>query len=90
MSNNDDIYKKLDKLDNRLDNVDKTLAAQHESLKHHIYRTKLAEKRLEHIENNLEPIKAHVNRMDGALKFLGVLSLVLGVIISILKIFGVI
>lgn len=89
MSSNDDILKKVDKLDSRLDDIDKTLVKQHESLKHHIYRTDLAEKRLEHIESAMEPIRAHVHRMDGALKFLGVLSLLLGIVFGIFKLFGV-
>ena len=43
----DEINDKLDKLDARLDEMDKTLVSQHESLKHHMYRTEIAEKRLE-------------------------------------------
>jgi len=73
-----------------LASVDITLVKQEESLKHHIYRTGLAEKRLQHIEDGLEPIKAHVSRVDGGLKMLGILSLVLGIIATGLKITGVI
>jgi hypothetical protein len=86
----DNINQKLDKLDSRLDSVDKTLVAQHEQLKLHIYRTELAEKRIQHIEANLEPVKIHVNRMDGALKLVGTLGLILGVISGFLRLFNII
>ena len=75
----DRLENKVDKLDNRLDSIDKTLVKQEGNLDIHMYRTKIAEKRLEHIENNLEPIKAHVSRMDGALKLLGIVSTIAGI-----------
>lgn len=84
----------IDKVENRdnvverrLDSIDKTLTSQHESLKHHIYRTDLLEKQLEHIEKDVEPIKIHVNRVDGVLKFLGIISLITGIALSFYKMF---
>ena len=84
------IDRKLGKLDNRVDEIDKTLVQQHESLKMHIYRTDLAEKRIEQIDAGLEPVKAHVARMDGALKFVGILGVILGIISGVLRLFNVI
>lgn len=55
---------KIDKLDSRLDSIDVTLAAQHEQLKIHIKRSDL-------LEQQVEPIKAHVAMVSGAVKFLG-------------------
>lgn len=55
---------KLDKLDERLDSVDKTLVRQHEQLKYHIQRTNL-------LEAKFEPVEKHVNMVHGALKLIG-------------------
>lgn len=76
---------KIDKLDTRMDKSDLVQTSQAADIAHHIYRTELNEKRLEHIENNIEPIKAHVSRVDGALKLLGILSLVLTIIVGMYK-----
>jgi hypothetical protein len=81
-SNNDNtgrILDKLDKLDSHLDNVDKTLVRQEAQLAHHIRRTEL-------LEEALQPIQKHVSMVEGALKFLGVLSVGVGVIVGIITI----
>lgn len=61
---------KVDKLDERIDNIDITLAAQHESLKAHMHRSDV-------LEQQLEPIKKTHDMIAGSLKvltFLGVLA----------------
>lgn len=73
---------KLDKLDNRVDNVDVTLAKQEVSLSEHIRRTAL-------LEEDVRPIKKHVNNVQGALKLLGLISLLAG-IAAVLKELGLI
>jgi len=83
----DEIKDQLNKLDEKLDNVDKTLIVQAEQLKTHIYRTELAEKRLEHIEGGMVPVNAHINKVEGAFKALGVLALVVGIIAGLARIF---
>ena len=65
--------------------IDKTLVKQEENLKQHMYRTDLAEQRLEHIEDSLEPIKRHVDGMSGALKLLLVVGAVLGIALTVSK-----
>lgn len=85
----ENIEKKTDKLDTRLDKIDVTLVGQAHDIQHHIYRTEISETRLKHIEDNMEPIKAHVNRLEGSLKFIGIISLVLTIIGSALKLAGV-
>lgn len=66
------IETKIDKLDDRLDNVDKTMAIQETHLREHIRRTELLEKGHTHMEaefhNELEPIKEHVNKVRGVTK----------------------
>lgn len=63
------IEDKLDQVSDKLHAVDITLAAQHVSLEDHIRRTEL-------LEEEVRPIKRHVDRVNGALKLLGVLLLV--------------
>jgi hypothetical protein len=81
-SNNDNmgrILDKLDKLDSHLDNVDKTLVRQEEQLANHIRRTEL-------LEEALQPIQKHVSMVEGALKFLGVISVAVGIGVGIITI----
>lgn len=61
------IEKKLDDSNEHLSAIDSTLAAQHVSLRDHMRRTAL-------IEQELRPIKAHVSRVEGALKLLAILA----------------
>ena len=72
---------KVDKLDERLDDVDKTLIRQHASLEEHIRRTDLLEKKL-------EPVEDHVKQVQGGVKLIGFLSLGLGVVVTIMKLLG--
>ena len=48
---------KLDRIEERLDSIDKTLAVNTELLAVHIRRTNL-------LEETLEPIKVHVSKVD--------------------------
>lgn len=89
-SHEEKVMSTLEKMAEKIHSIDLTLAKQEENLKIHMYRTELSEKRLEHIENVLAPINKHVSGVEGVLKFLGVLSVVLGIILTFLKIFSVI
>ena len=64
----------LNKLDDKLDNIDKTLVKQEVNLAEHMRRTDLLEKKLdkdmEILLNDLEPIEKHVERVKGVTKFL--------------------
>lgn len=77
---------KLDSLDSRLDSVDKTLVKQEANLGEHMRRTDLAEKQIGNIQEEIRPIKRHVIMMEGALKGLGLLAVLVGLISGILKI----
>jgi hypothetical protein len=87
-SNETIVLGKLEKIDEKLHIMDKTLVKQEENLKQHMYRTTLAEKRLEHIENDLKPVKKHIARVDGVLKFLGIAAIVISIVSGILKLLG--
>lgn len=68
---------KLDEINDELVKINVTLAQQHVQLAEHIRRTALLEEQLEYIQKEeLKPIHQHVNRVDGALKLLGLVSLI--------------
>jgi hypothetical protein len=64
---------KLDKLDSRLDDIDKTLIRQEGHLKDHIRRTEL-------LEEEVHPIKAHVHQLRGATKLVVIVSSLVGLV----------
>lgn len=72
---------KLDKINCKLDDVIKVQIEQAADLKHHIYRTDLNEKHLKMLEDELKPVKAHVNLVNGVLRGIGGLA-VLGSIVK--------
>lgn len=67
----------LKKIDNRLDSVDTKLAVYNEQLKIHIKRTEL-------LEQDLHPIKEHVQQVKGAGKLVGLLALLSTILATIL------
>ena len=73
------ISDKLETIDTRINNIDKTLVKQEAQLAEHIRRTNL-------LEQKLEPIDTHVKMVNGAFKFIVILSLVLGIVTAIIKI----
>lgn len=75
------VEEKLDKVVEHISSIDVTLAKQHISLKDHIRRTEL-------LEQQVEPIKKHVNMVQGALKLIGLVSVCLGIVELILKLVG--
>ncbi len=58
-----------------------------EDLKLHIYRTNLAEENIELLRTTIKPIEAHVQKVEGGFKLLGILSLITSIIAGIVKIF---
>lgn len=59
--------------------IDHTLVKQQASLDEHIRRTNI-------LEQKLEPIEKHVQMISGVLKFIGILSVIAGFIVSLMKI----
>lgn len=55
-----------------LNSITTTLAEQHVTLKDHIRRTEL-------LEEQMEPVKKHVNMVNGALKFIGLLGIAVSI-----------
>lgn len=75
-----EINEKLDKIVDKMHSIDKTLVKQEENLKQHMYRTKLAEQRLDNIDTDLKPIKNHVQRLNGAWRFVKYTGTILSVV----------
>lgn len=72
----------LNRIQEDLSSINVTLAEQAVTLKEHIRRTAL-------IEADLVPIKTHVNQVNGAIKFLGIVSVLVGIITAMLRLFGI-
>lgn len=77
---------KLDKSHDELTEIKIILGRQEESLRLHVYRTDLAEQNIEMLRQEFQPIRTHVNYVQGGLKLIGLLGTIGGIILSILKI----
>ena len=80
---------KLDKLNDKLQSIDKTLIKNTADLELHMLRTEQNEKMIQVIYDDMKPVKKHVNHVEGGLKLLGILSLVIGVAVGTLRLFGI-
>jgi Mg2+ and Co2+ transporter CorA len=72
------IDRKLEKIDERLDNIDKHLAVYNSQLRFHIKRTDM-------LEEDMKPLKIHLNKTQGILTFIGVVATVITVVITLLN-----
>lgn len=94
----EDILKKLDKIDEKLGSIDRTLIKQEENLKLHMYRTELAEANLillrRHVDNEttkitkrIEPIQMHVVQVQGIAKLLSILATAVAILAGLWRLF---
>jgi uncharacterized protein YdcH (DUF465 family) len=81
MSDFDRIFDKIEKIDDRLNNIDTSLVRQTVSLEEHIRRTNL-------LENEIKPVKRHVIMVESVFKFIGAISVVIGTAAALYEIFG--
>lgn len=63
---------KIDKLSDHLGSIDSTLSAQHVSLKDHIRRTEI-------LEENIVPIRRHVDMVKGALALITIIGTIVAI-----------
>lgn len=80
------IDSKIDKLDSRLDQVEKIQIKQEANLGEHMRRTDVAEKNLGLLWEAFKPVQKHVNYMEGALKALGIIGTVTAIAVGLFKI----
>jgi hypothetical protein len=74
-------------IQDKLHSIDITLAKQHMTLEDHTRRSLANEKAVEVLGDALKPITKHVNMMEGALKLIGVMSLVATFVFTVVKLF---
>lgn len=74
----------LDRIDERLDSVDKTLIKQELNLKEHMRRTELLEAQHDKLYLEIEPVKAHVNQVKAGIKIIAFIIPAVGALIAAL------
>lgn len=82
----DKMLDKQEKISEEIHDIKVVLVEQHESLKYHIKRTDLLEESVEKLREEMKPVQSHVYRLQGVLKFFGVLSLVVSIVVGVIKI----
>lgn len=84
------IYETLDKIDNDLTDLKIISAKQEENIKEHIRRTELAEENLTLLRQEIEPLKQHVIVINGILRVIGAVSVIIGSAAGIFEIISTI
>ena len=88
-----DLYKKVENVDQRLTSIDKTLDRNTTQLEMHMKRSDQLESIVDVLktktETELAPLKRHMNMIEGALKLLGVTSILIGLLSGLAKLFGI-
>lgn len=74
---------KLDKQQEHIHEIDKTLVRNTASLEEHMKRTEMNEEAIELLREELKPVRTHVNHVEGGIKLIGLVSLILGVVAAI-------
>lgn len=80
------LEQKVDKILDKIASIDVTLVGQHMQLKEHLRRSQLNEENIELLREQFKPVEVHVSQVAGALKFLGIISILVGVAAGIIKI----
>jgi predicted nucleic acid-binding Zn-ribbon protein len=81
---------KIDRLDTRLDSVEKVLVKQEANIEHHVKRCDEIEEsnkllRTE-LKTDMKPVQDHVAYMNGALKALGIIATVVAIVAGLVKV----
>lgn len=85
-----EIKAKLDKMDDKLDEMQLVQIKQAVILDEHISRTEALEKALQYTkEKDIEPLKQQSYMLNGVFKFIGITSSILGLVFTILKLFSI-
>jgi peptidoglycan hydrolase CwlO-like protein len=80
------VLDKLDKIEDRLSAIDKTLERNTSSLEYHILRTNQNEQLIKTLKADLEPVENHVRYVQNIFKFLGFVTAVVSFIIGLKKV----
>jgi LPS O-antigen subunit length determinant protein (WzzB/FepE family) len=79
---------KLDKLDERLDAIEKEQIKNNVLLDEHMRRTEIAEQNIEMIRKDMKPLTSHVSMVKGVGKFIALLGTIVGIIGGLFAVFG--
>lgn len=72
----------------RLNSIEKVMTIQEVNLASHMKRSDHLEAIIDNLkEKDIGPLNVHKNRVEGALKLLGVISLLVGIIVGIVSLF---
>jgi len=77
---------KLDHITETIGQINTTLAVNTKQLELHMLRTAQNEVMISKLDAKIEPLKKHAAMVDGGMKLLGFLSLLLGIGAAIVKI----
>lgn len=83
------ILDKLDKIEDRLDGIDITLAKQEINLAEHMRRSDSIESYVQHLEDKFVPVEKHVIMVNGIVKFIGIISIIGTIVLTLLQIFRI-
>lgn len=86
---NKEILEKLSNIDTRISDMGETLIRQEGHLREHMRRSDALEVMILNLESEFKPVQKHIIMVEGIIKFLGLLSLVIGVAGGILRLFGI-
>lgn len=82
------MYERQEKMSEDINEIKVILGKQEEHLKQHILRTELAEENIALLREQIQPIEKHVQMVSGVLKFLGLISVLVGIVLGIKGIFA--
>jgi len=76
MTDLEKIEHRLERIDEKMENIEKHLAVYNAQLRFHIKRTDM-------LETEVKPLKIHLHRVHGVLTFIGVLATIVTVAVTI-------
>ena len=82
----DRVHEKLETMDDKLGQIIVVQVEQAADLKHHIFRTDLAEKHLRHLEEKVTPLTEFHAKFNGIMRFVGVLATGVAVAAGVVKV----
>lgn len=84
---NERLLNKIEKMDDKINNVDRTLIRNTASLELHMERTRQNEDMINLLREDMKPIKRHVAMVDGVLRMVGILASLASIAVGVYKIF---
>lgn len=79
------VHAKLDKIIDKVSKLEITAVQHEETLKHHVYRTDLAEENIEMLRLDVAPLTRFKDNFIGAAKWTTLLLTIAGIVLGALK-----